>query len=179
MKEKTAKRSSLPGMAPRTEASSKTKDSTRTRGPRQSSGPIIRRTQHQQSVENPLEGVAVRRSGRLSKRRLPTFSTSVATCSTAEYQPLDLARRQIRILHLMPGNFEDPIHTTLSLAYLEDHPQYEALSYVWGDPNVCMSITVNGKDQLVTTNLWAALRRCRLTITIEYLGFEKGFPLPC
>lgn len=76
---------------------------------------------------------------------------------------LDPQRDQIRILHLHPGEWEDPIRTTLSVASLEDEPYYEALSYVWGDPKDCLEITLDGLEQKVTVNLWTALRRCKLS----------------
>lgn len=78
-----------------------------------------------------------------------------------EFRDLELDRQQIRLFHLQPGEFHDPISGMLSIAYLEDGPKYEALSYVWGDPNVCMNISLDGHDVPVTTNLWAALRRCK------------------
>ncbi|KAG6354042.1 hypothetical protein INS49_005013 [Diaporthe citri] len=78
-----------------------------------------------------------------------------------DFQNLQLHRQQIRLFHLQPGEFHDPISATLSIAYLGDCPKYEALSYVWGDPNVCFDITVGGHTVPVTINSWAALRRLR------------------
>lgn len=75
------------------------------------------------------------------------------------FRKLELEREQIRLLHVQPGEFNDHISATISLAYLGDHPRYEALSYVWGDPRVCLDITLDGQTVSVTINLWAALRR--------------------
>jgi hypothetical protein len=40
-------------------------------------------------------------------------------------------------------------------------PEYEALSYTWGDPNCTRPINANGVEMQVTTNLFAALRALR------------------
>jgi len=40
----------------------------------------------------------------------------------------------IRILEVLPGQGEDPIVCLMHPTSLDDHPSYEALSYVWGDP---------------------------------------------
>lgn len=75
------------------------------------------------------------------------------------FQRLELEREQIRLLHVQPGEFHEPVSATMSVAYLGDHPEYEALSYVWGDPRVRLDITLDGQTVSVTINLWAALRR--------------------
>ncbi|KAH8777523.1 heterokaryon incompatibility protein-domain-containing protein [Diaporthe sp. PMI_573] len=77
------------------------------------------------------------------------------------FEKLERDRQQIWLLHLQPGEFHEPISATLSLAYLGDHPKYEALSYIWGDRKVRFDITVDGETVPVTINLWAALRRLR------------------
>jgi hypothetical protein len=46
--------------------------------------------------------------------------------------PLDPKLSQIRSLSLFPGEFDDPIGAALHTVSLDDSPQYEALSYVWG-----------------------------------------------
>ncbi|KAK3984510.1 heterokaryon incompatibility protein-domain-containing protein [Cladorrhinum sp. PSN332] len=75
--------------------------------------------------------------------------------------PIDFRTREIRILILMPGRFDDPITCSLQKANLDENPQYDALSYVWGDPEVCRIIYVDGCAKNVTVNLFAALRRLR------------------
>jgi hypothetical protein len=80
----------------------------------------------------------------------------------ALYSPLDLELKQIRILTLLPGSSEDPIKGFLGTMSLDDNPEYEALSYVWGDPKITHLICVDGADYAVTTNLETALRYIRL-----------------
>ncbi|KAG7407553.1 hypothetical protein ACKAV7_012797 [Fusarium commune] len=77
------------------------------------------------------------------------------------YRPLDLAKRQIRILHILPGQYGDPVRCTLHTVSLYDNPCYEALSYSWGDPYICHVIEVDGQEATVTRNLYNALRRLR------------------
>ncbi|RSL83700.1 hypothetical protein CEP51_004345 [Fusarium floridanum] len=79
-----------------------------------------------------------------------------------EYHQLELNQRQIRILRLLPGEGQDPIRCTLETALLADDPSYQALSYAWGDPLDCRSITVDERTTNVTVNLFNALRRLRL-----------------
>lgn len=77
-------------------------------------------------------------------------------------QPLDLQAKQIRILRLLPGQRDDPIRCELYSAHLGDRPYYEALSYVWGDPNIVRPIFLDGRQVRVTENLETALRGLRL-----------------
>jgi hypothetical protein len=44
---------------------------------------------------------------------------------------------------------------------LEEEPEYETLSYVWGDPTVTKPIILDGEIFEVTTNLESALRHIR------------------
>jgi Heterokaryon incompatibility protein (HET) len=74
---------------------------------------------------------------------------------------LDLKRREIRLLWLDPGGWNDRITSTLTIAILDADLQFNALSYAWGDPNVCKPIFVNGRRVELTTNLESALRRLR------------------
>lgn len=102
------------------------------------------------------------RSVRLAQRRIIRKSpkSSEATSLDAfRYEELDQEKRQIRLLHLLPGEFDDQISARLSVAYLDNNPDYEALSYVWGDPRFRLDITLNGHVREITVNLWTALRR--------------------
>ncbi|KAJ9634566.1 hypothetical protein H2199_008849 [Coniosporium tulheliwenetii] len=81
--------------------------------------------------------------------------------SAPVYKPLDPSRREIRLLTLAGGQFSDDIHCSLSTVSLDDEPVYEALSYVWGDPNITRTIILQWTLQQATTNLEAALRRLR------------------
>jgi hypothetical protein len=49
------------------------------------------------------------------------------------YSSLDDARREIRVINLQPGTWDDIIVCTLQVVSLDDSPTYSTLSYVWGD----------------------------------------------
>lgn len=75
-----------------------------------------------------------------------------------------LRQLRIRLLTLLENedsSQEGQICCELKHTYLDDPPQYHALSYCWGDPTVIAPILVNGSTMEVTTNLEAALRELR------------------
>ena len=74
---------------------------------------------------------------------------------------LDLTRRETRLVHLHPGRWLDRIVCSLSTVSLDDDPEFEALSYAWGDKTRPRFIVLNGHTIPITTNLWAVLRRLR------------------
>jgi len=88
-------------------------------------------------------------------RNLPPFSSIFPPIR------IDLNSRKIRTVTLMPGRWTDPIVCTVAKACLDDNPEYDALSYVWGDPSVCKPIYVNDRVRNVTVKLFAALYRLR------------------
>ncbi|KAI1775463.1 HET-domain-containing protein [Hypoxylon cercidicola] len=81
------------------------------------------------------------------------------------YSPLDSNLREIRVLSLLPGSFEEPLRVSVGIRSLNSGPIYNALSYVWGDPatarNPGNTISIDGSDFPVTANLLAALRSLR------------------
>ncbi|CBF81783.1 hypothetical protein AN5504.2 [Aspergillus nidulans FGSC A4] len=83
------------------------------------------------------------------------------------YSPLDPLRREIRLLYLHPGCFEDRLKCELAVHCLNSPhcPQYEALSYTWGDPASAEdpknTILVGGSSFAATRNLVSALRHLR------------------
>ncbi|KAI1375136.1 HET-domain-containing protein [Hypoxylon crocopeplum] len=80
-----------------------------------------------------------------------------------EYTPLDRPDRQIRLLTIYPGSWNNKIECSLQVASIDDQPSYEALSYVWGDSINRKPIRVDGRTVEVTQNLFFALRRLRST----------------
>jgi hypothetical protein len=79
-----------------------------------------------------------------------------------KYLDLKPDRREIRLLTIQPGDFDEPIEATLSTESLNDHPVYEAISYVWGDENIKRKIHINGIAVDITVNLALALSYIRL-----------------
>ncbi|KAI0873283.1 heterokaryon incompatibility protein-domain-containing protein [Hypoxylon argillaceum] len=78
-----------------------------------------------------------------------------------QYTRLDPSKKQIRLLKLMNGEWNDRIRCELYVVSLQDSPKYEALSYVWGPLTDLVDIDVNGVTFSATQNLHAALRRLR------------------
>ena len=73
--------------------------------------------------------------------------------------PLSPNDRSIRLVVIPPRlKHNDRIICTLEVERLGLNPQYEALSYCWGDPEVTEEIIVNSCPLQVTTNLASALR---------------------
>jgi Heterokaryon incompatibility protein (HET) len=78
------------------------------------------------------------------------------------YSPIDTLSDGIRLLILEPaGNLTDPITCRLQHVTFVKKPKYEALSYTWGDETVRHSISIEGRDFDVGTNLFDALRYLR------------------
>jgi hypothetical protein len=68
----------------------------------------------------------------------------------------------MRVLKLAPGKPEDDIKCTLQTISLESSLcRYEALSYVWGNPDDTVDITCNGQRLAITVSLDSALRHFR------------------
>lgn len=78
------------------------------------------------------------------------------------YFPL-LKEKVIRLIEVEPGAWNDSVSIRLFVAELQHAPEYDALSYVWGDPKERVDIKCNGRALSVTVNLNAALKRIRLT----------------
>lgn len=79
------------------------------------------------------------------------------------YPPVRLSgNRNIRLLKLLPGRWDEQIEASLQAASLEDAPRYTALSYVWGPCTEDKKVRINGTyDIPITDNLFRALRRTR------------------
>jgi hypothetical protein len=73
-----------------------------------------------------------------------------------------LTEQQFRLISILPaGEASAIVNCEVSQYELHGSPAYEALSYVWGDPNITSEITVNGNSLWVTKSLRNALARLR------------------
>jgi hypothetical protein len=81
--------------------------------------------------------------------------------SNVNYTALQPASREIRLMTLLPGQTHEEIKVVLSVISLSTKPQYEALSYVWGDSHRTRFIFIDGRRSRITENLEVALRRLR------------------
>ena len=78
------------------------------------------------------------------------------------YKPLNVERREIRLLHIKPSlKLEEQPQCSLETVSLDDNPQFEALSYAWGDPNLTRPIRLENREWYATINLEAGLRYLR------------------
>ncbi|KAG8526627.1 uncharacterized protein KY384_008828 [Bacidia gigantensis] len=81
---------------------------------------------------------------------------------TTIWEPLDVSKAEIRLLTLYPSNkLTDRPECSLRIVSLNDRPYFEALSYVWGNPDVKVPIRLNQQQWFVTPNLESALRYLR------------------
>ncbi|KAH7304783.1 heterokaryon incompatibility protein-domain-containing protein [Stachybotrys elegans] len=78
------------------------------------------------------------------------------------YHPLDISQSDIRLLTLHPGPRDAPVSCSLTHVSLTLNPEYEALSYTWGDKKNIGSISMDGCTFEVRSNLETALRYLRL-----------------
>lgn len=78
-----------------------------------------------------------------------------------DYQRLDFANFEIRLLRILPPENNHPKEAIVSCQLfhtsLISPVAYETLSYCWGDPAVTAPINIDGHKVEVTVNLEAAL----------------------
>lgn len=83
------------------------------------------------------------------------------------YEPLDKTTDAIRVIHLQPykNNQESGktqmIQCSLKHVTFQQLPEYEALSYAWGNPTKLKTIRIGKEGMNITKNLWDALDRLR------------------
>lgn len=77
-----------------------------------------------------------------------------------KYNPLS-GPNQIRLLLLNPGRQFDRLSCSLQTASIEDAPDFEALSYVWGKPSSTRSIVCADKTMRIRPNLYTAIWHLR------------------
>jgi hypothetical protein len=88
---------------------------------------------------------------------------SIVQSGQYTYEPLDNSNFSIRLISLSPGaDFSSAIHCSVYQVSLDSNPEYEAVSYAWGDPNIFETIFLDGFPFSVTVNLVSALRHLRL-----------------
>lgn len=82
------------------------------------------------------------------------------------HTPLNDPAKEIRIATIYPSaSIDSPVRCGLSTFTLSTAPNYEALSYCWGDENDTRPIFLEERPYRITTNLFSALRQLRLAET--------------
>lgn len=103
----------------------------------------------------------VPRTDIIPPQRVFRISHYLVAMNPGVYSGLNTNSQEVRVLKLLPGGWSDVIQCQMSRVLLEENPDYEALSYVWGDSLLKYKILVNGVLYPITTNLYLALRRLR------------------
>ncbi|KAL5323657.1 hypothetical protein ACEPPN_008197 [Leptodophora sp. 'Broadleaf-Isolate-01'] len=80
----------------------------------------------------------------------------------SKQKSLAVPRDLIRLLKILPGSAPSIVECELVVVRLDKAPPYEALSYVWGNPELLDYVVCNGQRKSVTTNLGIALKHLRL-----------------
>ncbi|KAF5565825.1 heterokaryon incompatibility het-6 [Fusarium phyllophilum] len=100
-------------------------------------------------------------------------SSPLGVTSSAEvYQPLS-SSSSFRLLELLPSrNRSDPLVGRLVDSDITFQPDYEALSYVWGDMTPLKYINLGDQDISITPNLHSALIHLRSADTVRILWVD-------
>lgn len=99
------------------------------------------------------------------KSSIETPASSLQTCPAFVHAPLDLTRKQIRLVTL--SHEEASVNSIISLKLQHMNfgkyffPKYDALSYTWGPPEPQQQILINGESYHVRQNLWDYLREAK------------------
>ena len=78
------------------------------------------------------------------------------------YQFDDLSTQSsFRLVELLPGEDGDKVTCSLHTVSWADPPDYEGLSYAWGDPHAEQRVICDGKKLNIGQNLHSALLHLR------------------
>jgi Heterokaryon incompatibility protein (HET) len=98
----------------------------------------------------------------------PSLISLVERNDYSGHRPLKHDLKEIRLIDIQPGGYEEPIRLTLQYATLgEDRLRFDALSYCWGEMKDFQLVLLNESDNsqpremFVNRNLFSALRRFR------------------
>jgi hypothetical protein len=80
--------------------------------------------------------------------------------NTYRYEAL-ASEDHFRVIELQPGAWTDKISFILRTVSWQQKPEYEAISYAWGDLTNVRSSSNEGKDFKITTSLFEALQHFR------------------
>jgi hypothetical protein len=75
---------------------------------------------------------------------------------------LDENKEEIRLLRVLPGKDDEVIRCQHIISSLNDRPEYQTVSYVWGDATRTRSISIDGVECDILESLFAALSHIRL-----------------
>ncbi|KAH7134683.1 heterokaryon incompatibility protein-domain-containing protein [Dactylonectria estremocensis] len=86
-----------------------------------------------------------------------------------------ISHNEIRILYLLPhnGDNESLLKGDLKVVALEKDPEYDAISYVWGNSESLIDVEISGHTVGVTKNLHSLLQRLRLADRTRPLWIDQ------
>ncbi|KAE8368758.1 heterokaryon incompatibility protein-domain-containing protein [Aspergillus caelatus] len=114
----------------------------------------------QPAIPQVVDRLRPRRQSRASvpQQRSNTKGRKSKNDRTFQYEPLDPAKREIRLFELWPGKPGSKVVGHLFNVSLDESPSFEALSYTWGPPQPTYNISINGHRAFpVRRNLRKAL----------------------
>ena len=101
-----------------------------------------------------------RRTRAAAREDLIAYSGPASDLAEYDYRPLR-PNSYIRVLVLEPGHDGELLRCSLEESDLDSQPQFNALSYCWGDASDTRTITCDGCSVSITKNLYDALLRLR------------------
>ena len=92
----------------------------------------------------------------------------------AVYHPLDAKAQEIRLLVLETSTAEQSVYCSLHVVSLlsDPKPQYETVSYAWGDTSLRSTIFVSGRSKNVPAGPGRVLQRMRLATKSRVLWID-------
>lgn len=96
----------------------------------------------------------------------PTFLPYAESFPAYRYTALSHSRT-IRLLHIYPNVFSEPLCCSLKEVPLDSNPQYDALSYAWGEPLFTESLLLIDKLSVLRLKITESLRDALLYIRRE------------
>lgn len=107
---------------------------------------------------------------------------AIASPSSFPYTPIDASKGEIRLLSLLPGEFDDPIRGQPREGLPRGRAKINADSYVWGTTKHDVPAIVSDLPFVVTTILDCALRHLRYkdreqTLWVDAICINQENPL--
>lgn len=95
-----------------------------------------------------------------------------------DYNLYPCRETQVRLLKLQPDDASgatDVLCCTMQVVSLDDHPAYEAVSYVWGQTNDVRTIHIGGSTLEIPGNAERALRyMSRVSVHYSVCDFDPS-----
>lgn len=115
------------------------------------------------STQEPLRTDSSQDRSSLTAPKVSVVDTPNKLNMAFNYRDLDTTRHQIRTVTIHPADGRtSPLTCSLESVYLEDRPEYEALSYTWASTDNPISITIDNQNFLVSRSLHETMINLRL-----------------